>query len=51
MPSLELVGGTRRFYDAQQSSTLAAMFFNHRACVLVLSYPRKLGMPEMVDLR
>jgi hypothetical protein len=29
-----------RFCDAQQSSTLATMFSNHRACVFVLSYPR-----------
>ena len=36
---------------AQQSSTLATMFFNHRACILVLSQPRELGMAQMVDLR
>src|SRR6516225_4737749 len=33
----ELVGATWRFCDGQQSSTLATMFFDHRACVLVLS--------------
>ena len=35
----------------QQSSTLATMFFDHRACVLVLAYPSKFRVPKMIDLR
>jgi hypothetical protein len=30
-------GATRMFCDAQQSTTLATMFFDHRASALVLS--------------
>src|SRR5215470_7460384 len=42
---LELAGGTWRFCDGQQSSTLATMFFDHRGR-LVLSQTSKLCMAQ-----
>jgi len=27
------------------------MFFDHRACVLVLAYPSKFRVPKVIDLR
>jgi hypothetical protein len=41
---------TMEVLRAQQSSTLATMFFDHRACILVVSQTSKLCMAQGVDL-
>ena len=38
------------FATVSNPQPLATMLFDHRACILVLSYARKLGVSKMIDL-